>query len=40
LKEKFLVVTRIDDQNSDWKFCGGGTFARRTPVTTLPVNVA
>src|SRR6267142_1703126 len=25
--------------NSDWKFCGGGTFASPTPVTTLPVNV-
>jgi Alpha/beta hydrolase domain len=23
--------------NSDWKFCGGGTFAAPTPVTTLPV---
>jgi len=26
-------------QNSDWKFCGGGTFAAPTPVTTLPVNI-
>ena len=25
--------------NSDWKFCGGGTFAAPTPVTTLPVNL-
>jgi hypothetical protein len=25
--------------NSDWKFCGGGTFATPLPVTTLPVNV-
>ena len=25
--------------NGDWKFCGGGTFAAPTPVTTLPVNV-
>ncbi|HKE41929.1 MAG TPA: alpha/beta hydrolase domain-containing protein [Casimicrobiaceae bacterium] len=25
--------------NSDWKFCGGGTFATPTPVTTLPVQV-
>src|SRR5436853_4174526 len=25
--------------NSDWKFCGGGTFTAPTPVTTLPVNV-
>ncbi len=25
--------------NSDWKFCGGGTFAAPTAVTTLPVNV-
>ncbi|HXM80640.1 MAG TPA: alpha/beta hydrolase domain-containing protein [Burkholderiales bacterium] len=25
--------------NSDWKFCGGGTFAAPAPVTTLPVNV-
>ncbi|MEQ1807695.1 MAG: hypothetical protein ABL900_20125, partial [Burkholderiaceae bacterium] len=25
--------------NSDWKFCGGGTFAAPTPVTVLPVNV-
>jgi hypothetical protein len=25
--------------NSDWKFCGGGTFDAPTPVTTLPVRV-
>jgi len=25
--------------NSDWKFCGGGTFAAPTPVTALPVQV-
>src|SRR5207302_1303436 len=25
--------------NSDWKFCGGGTFAAPLPVSTLPVNV-
>ncbi|HEY6853500.1 MAG TPA: alpha/beta hydrolase domain-containing protein, partial [Gemmatimonadales bacterium] len=25
--------------NSDWKFCGGGTFDAPTPVTSLPVNV-
>jgi hypothetical protein len=25
--------------NSDWKFCGGGTFAAPLPVTTLPVNL-
>lgn len=25
--------------NSDWKYCGGGTFAAPTPVTTLPVQV-
>jgi len=25
--------------NSDWKFCGGGTFAAPTPVTTLPVQL-
>jgi hypothetical protein len=25
--------------NSDWKFCGGGTFASPLPVTTLPVQV-
>jgi hypothetical protein len=25
--------------NSDWKFCGGGTFAAPLPVTTLPVQV-
>jgi hypothetical protein len=25
--------------NSDWKFCGGGTFDVPTPVTVLPVNV-
>ena len=25
--------------NSDWKFCGGGTFAAPMPVTALPVNV-
>lgn len=25
--------------NSDWKFCGGGTFTAPTPVTSLPVNL-
>jgi len=25
--------------NVDWKFCGGGTFAAPTPVTTLPVQL-
>jgi hypothetical protein len=25
--------------NSDWKFCGGGTFAAPLPVTALPVRV-
>ena len=25
--------------NSDWKFCGGGTFAAPLPVTALPVDV-
>jgi hypothetical protein len=25
--------------NSDWVFCGGGTFAAPTPVTTLPVRL-
>jgi alpha/beta hydrolase family protein len=25
--------------NSDWKFCGGGTFDAPTPVTALPVRV-
>src|SRR6266853_2767209 len=25
--------------NGDWKFCGGGTFAAPTPVTTLPVQL-
>jgi hypothetical protein len=25
--------------NGDWKFCGGGTFAAPTPVTTLPVRL-
>ena len=25
--------------NSDWKYCGGGTFANPLPVTTLPVQV-
>ncbi len=25
--------------NSDWNFCGGGTFAAPTPVTTLPVRL-
>ena len=25
--------------NSDWKFCGGGTFSAPTPVTTLPVQL-
>ncbi|HZF18281.1 MAG TPA: alpha/beta hydrolase domain-containing protein [Burkholderiales bacterium] len=25
--------------NTDWKYCGGGTFDAPTPVTALPVNV-
>ena len=25
--------------NSDWKYCGGGTFAAPLPLTSLPVNV-
>jgi hypothetical protein len=25
--------------NSDWKFCGGGTFLAPTPLTTLPVRL-
>ncbi len=25
--------------NKDWKFCGGGTYAAPTPVTTLPVRL-
>jgi hypothetical protein len=25
--------------NSDWRFCGGGTFAAPTPVTSLPVRL-
>jgi hypothetical protein len=25
--------------NSDWRFCGGGTFAAPLPVTTLPVQL-
>jgi hypothetical protein len=25
--------------NTDWKYCGGGTFATPAPVTTLPVQV-
>jgi Alpha/beta hydrolase domain len=34
---KITVGTVIP--NSDWKYCGGGTFDAPTPVTTLPVNV-
>jgi hypothetical protein len=31
------VTTGGTVPNSDWKYCGGGTFAAPTPVTTLPV---
>jgi hypothetical protein len=33
------VTTGGTVPNSDWKYCGGGTFAAPTPVTTLPVQV-
>ncbi len=34
------VVTEGDTiPNTDWKYCGGGTFAAPTPVTTLPVRL-
>jgi hypothetical protein len=33
------VTTAGTVPNSDWKYCGGGTFAAPLPVTTLPVNV-
>jgi hypothetical protein len=34
------VVTEGDTiPNSQWKYCGGGTFAAPLPVTTLPVQV-
>src|SRR5712691_5550067 len=41
LKETLTgVVTEGETvPNSDWKFCGGGTFAAPTPVTTLPVQL-
>jgi hypothetical protein len=34
-----IVTVGATIPNSDWKFCGGGTFAAPTPVTTLPVQV-
>ena len=34
-----FVEERDAVPNSDWKFCGGGTFAAPVPVTTLPVQV-
>jgi hypothetical protein len=33
------IVTGSTIPNSDWKYCGGGTFDAPTPVTALPVNV-
>ena len=33
------VTTGGTVPNSDWKYCGGGTFGAPTPVTTLPVQV-
>jgi hypothetical protein len=34
-----IVTVGATVPNSDWKFCGGGTFASPTPVTTLPVRL-
>src|SRR5712691_11245886 len=34
-----IVTVGATIPNSDWKFCGGGTFAAPTPVTTLPVQL-
>jgi hypothetical protein len=41
LKETVNGVITVGETiaNADWKFCGGGTFAAPTPVTTLPVQV-
>ena len=41
LKETVNGVITLGETipNSDWKFCGGGTFAAPLPVTTLPVQV-
>lgn len=34
-----VVTEGLPVQNSDWKFCGGGTFLAPTPVTVLPVRL-
>jgi len=34
-----IVTAGSTIPNSDWNFCGGGTFAAPTPVTTLPVRL-
>ena len=34
-----IVTEGSTISNSDWNFCGGGTFAAPTPVTTLPVRL-
>ena len=34
-----IVTVGATVPNSDWKFCGGGTFAAPTPVTALPVRL-
>src|SRR5438046_2437256 len=34
-----IVTEDSTIRNSDWNFCGGGTFAAPTPVTTLPVRL-
>jgi len=36
---KFEPIAPVTVPNADWKFCGGGTFAAPTPVTTLPVQL-
>jgi hypothetical protein len=41
LSETINGVVTVGDAvpNSDWKYCGGGTFAAPTPVTSLPVRL-
>jgi hypothetical protein len=41
LSETVNGVVTVGDAvpNSDWKYCGGGTFAAPTPVTSLPVRL-
>jgi len=34
-----VVTGETSIASSDWKFCGGGTFAAPTPLTTLPVQI-